>query len=173
MKKFLILTLFVILALALGSFAQTAPPTHTFTLALSPISLPGNHQTVAGTEAGTMFNVTPNNNFGMVTVQAPAQAFQYYAGRYERSLPFLANALNNASPNLNFLKFQFGVIATVGVTRITSVDRQHFGYTGGGYVNYSIDQGGHYSLGAEIQYARFPGLANNTWTVSLDPAVHF
>lgn len=172
MKK--VLTLAVFLLFALAGFAQTVP-TQTFNLTLSPISLPGGKQTVAGTEAGAMITVTPNLDLGNVDVLAPGNNFQYFAGRVNYRIPWLSNKLQNISPTLNGLRFQFGVTASVGVDRITGPGdpTQHYGFTGGGFVNYSIDSGGHYSLGLEAQYAKFPGLNNNTFTVSLDPAIHF
>ena len=168
MKTLALLSVF----LASPLFGQTAPPIQTFSMNLSPISLPGNHQTVAGTAAGADLTFTPNLDLGSFNIVAPGQNFQYFAGHVNYRLPKLANFINNKT-NWNALRLQFGVTASLGVDRITNVSAQHFGATGGGFVNYSLDSGGHYSLGAEIQYAKFPGLANNTFIVSLDPAIHF
>lgn len=163
---------FAALLVSVAAFGQTSPsPFNTFSMNLAPVSLPGNHQTVAGTAAGADLTLTPNFDVGNLDIIAPGQNFQYFAGHFNRRIPQLANYFNNHSTQ-NMLKFQFGVTGSVGIDRLTATGRQHFGATGGGFVNYSLG-GGRYSLGAEVQYAKFPGLANNTFIVSLDPAIHF
>jgi hypothetical protein len=171
-SKFAILG--AILAFAFSAaFAQNAAPS-TFALTLSPISLPGNHQTVAGSEAGAMLSITKNFDIGNVDVIAPGQNFQYYAGRVNYRLPWLSTKLNNLSPNLNGARFQFGLTASAGMDRITTgAGSQHYAMTGGGFINYDLTGSGRYSMGVEIQYAKFPGMNNNTVTVSMDPAIHF
>jgi hypothetical protein len=74
---------------------------------------------------------------------------------------------------LNGLNFQFGLTASSGVVRITTNSAEHYGFTAGGLINYKLSAGGMWTLGAEVQYAKFPGMNNNTFTVSLDPAIHF
>lgn len=161
-----------ILLLSAVAFCQTAPKVQTYSLNLSAVSLPGNNQTVAGTAGGFNLNVTPNNAVGLYSILSPGQNFQYYAGRYNYVFQALSNKLNNLGP-VNFLKFQFGATASTGMDRITTTGAQHYAYSGGGFVNYSMDSGGHYSLGVELQYARFPGLKQNAFIVALDPAIHF
>lgn len=169
MKKLLFALL--VLVMPVPVFAQSTPFS-TFSINLDPVSLPGNKQTVAGTEGGTMLRFTPNNGIGLQTIFAPGDNFQYYSGRYDRHIPYLSNKLQNASPTLNGYKFDFGVTASAGVVRITGpASTQHYGFTGGGFVNYYVNNT--WSLGAEVQYAKFPGLNNSTFTVALDPAVHF
>jgi hypothetical protein len=165
-------TLLAVLFLSALTFAQA--PTQTFNFNLSPVSLPGNHQTVVGTEGGMDIAVTPNNSVGEFTIIAPGQNFQFFGGSYTHTFPTVAKFLNDISPNLNFLKFKFGARASVGMSRITLPEaQQHWGETVGGFVDYSLDKGAHYSIGVEVNYVKFPGLTNNNFTVALDPAVHF
>lgn len=169
-----LMAVFFVLCAGLSAQAQTAPPTQTYNFSLSPIALPGPHQTVAGSEAGMDIFITPNNAVGQMTIIAPGNNFQYFGGSYTHTFPQLSTLLNNIAPNLNFMKFKFGAKASVGLSRVTLPDPvKHWGETVGGFVDYSFDKGAHYSLGLEVQYVKFPGLTNNNFAVALDPAVHF
>jgi hypothetical protein len=169
-----ILPLFLFLA-ALPVFAQTQPapsPVNTFALALSPISLPGNKQTVVGTASGATF--TPTANFDVREDNLLASGFQFFGGGFNYRLPVLQTKLNNASPNLNGFRFQFYLTGTVGVDRITvGQTAQHYAFLAGGGVNYDLTGSGTWTLGGEVRYAKFPGLNNNTVVVALGPAIHF
>lgn len=166
MKSMISIVLFCAAVLA---SAQTV---NTYNVSLSPVAVSSKVQSVAGTEAGGMITVTPNFDIGNMDVVAPGNNFQYFSGRVNYRIPYLSNKLNNLSSTINGLKFQFGLTASAGLDRITT-GGNHFGFTAGGFANYSFDQGAHYTLGAEVQYAKWPGLNNNTFTVALGPAVHF
>lgn len=168
MKKALFVLVFALLASL--SFAQT----NTFSLSLSPISLPGGKQTVAGTEAGATLTVTNNLDLGNVDILAPGSNFQYFAGKFNYRLPVLQTKLNNASPNLDGFRFGFYVTGSAGIDRITGpVTAQHYGFTAGMGLNYDLTGKGTWTFGGEVQYAKFPGLANNTYLISVGPAIHF
>jgi hypothetical protein len=149
-------------------------PVSSFALTLTPVSLPGNHQTVAGTEAGMSFAPTPNFELYDDNILAPGQNFRYFGGGFRYYLPVLSQKLNNASPNVNGFRFRFALEAGAGVDRITQpVPTQHYGFTAGGRVEYDLTNSGTWTMGADVRYAKFPGLNNNTAIVSLGPAVHF
>jgi hypothetical protein len=169
MKKSLA-SVFAVLALSLVSFAQT----NTFSFNLTPISLPGGKQTVAGTAAGMTFSPTPNFDLREDTIIAPGQNFQAFMGGVNYRLPVISTKLNNASPNVDGSRFQFYVTASVGIDRITLGDtRQHYAFLAGGGINYDLTGSGKWTMGGEVRYAKFPGLLNNTVVVSLGPSIHF
>jgi hypothetical protein len=164
--------LIALFALAVCAFGQTSAPTvSSFTLALSPISLPGNHQTVAGTEAGLSLGVTQNLDVIDQNIVAPGDNFQYFGGGVQYRLPVLSTKLNNASPNLNGLKFQFGLKASVGVDRLTAINAQHWAFTAGGFVNYSINNT--WAFGGQVEYGHFSGFNQRAVLVSVGPQLHF
>lgn len=166
----------LLLLFALPCFAQTAPPTTTFSANTSVISLPNGKQTFAGVDSGITFSPTPNFDLLERNLISTGPGFQYFAGGTNYRIKPLSVGFNNMSSNVNGLRFQFGITESVGVVRITDsngVTRQHYGFTGGGFVNYSLTQGGMFTMGATVEYAKFPGFANNTWIVKLSPAIHF
>lgn len=170
MKKFAIALVCLLSAVA---FAQTAPPTTTWNFTLSPVSVPGVGQTVAGTEGGVAVGLTPNVQLGETTIIAPGNNFQYFAGRGVYNLAGLANALNNHTA-FSGLQFQFQPTVSAGVVRITGpVAAQHVGFTVGGIVNYRFGSSGTWALGAKVEYAKFPGLRNNAMIASFGPSLHF
>lgn len=157
---------------AVSALGQTQQPgLNSFSLALSPISLPGAHQTVAGTEAGMTLNIT--NSLALVdqNIIAPGDNFQFYGGGAQYTFKALSTKLNNASPNLNGLAFQFGLKATAGVDRLTAINAQHWGFTAGGFVNYAIN--GTWAFGGEVLYGHFPGFNQRAVLVSVGPQIHF
>lgn len=167
----------VLAVLALGllfsgaSFAQTvATPV---ALTATAVSLPGNQTTVAAAETGFLVNVT--NNFSLRDKTLVGSNFQYFGGGFNYYLPSLSTALNNISPTLNGLKFQFWITGSAGVDRVTqgSSTNEHYGFTAGGGVSYALSASGAWTLGAEVEYVKFPGLTNNSAIVKLGPTLHF
>lgn len=77
--------------------------------------------------------------------------------------------------SVNAQKFQFYVTASVGVDRITPADsptQQHIAVMAGGGFNYDPTGAGHFALGAEIRFARFPGLGSGNFAVlSFGPSI--
>lgn len=169
-----------LLCLSFFAFGQNAPvasnPTTpvdastSFTIGLTPITLPGGHTSVAGIESGMSLKLT--KNFDVRETNLAGAGLQFYGGGFNYHLPFLSAKLNNASPSLNGLLFDFYLTGAVGsVLTPNSPAGGHWGERIGGGMDYSLN--GTWSLGAEIQYAKFPGYANNTYTVALGPRVHF
>lgn len=172
MKKLIMFAAFCFCSLALA-LGQTAPPTTTWNFTLSPISVPGIGQTVAGTEGGVGVGLTPNLQLGETTIIAPGNSFQYFAGRGIYNVAALANALNNHTA-FSGLQFQFQPTVSAGVVRITQPTAvQHFGFTAGGIVNYRFGTSGTWALGAKIEYAKFPGLKANGMIASFGPKLSF
>ena len=174
--------LFISLALICASFcfAQNPPVTPppsapvdsstSFTINLTPITLPGGKTSVAGIESGLSLKLT--QNFDVRESNLTGTGLQYYGAGANYHLPFLSKALNNVSPNINGLLFDFYVTGTVGsVLTPNAPAGGHWGERVGGGFNYSLNQT--WALGAEIQYAKFPGYANNTYTVAVGPQIRF
>ncbi len=168
--------LLLLAALALLSapaFAQTSTPNNTFSVNLSALSLPGGKQTVAATDAGATFNLTQNLQLREDNLIAPASNFQFFGAGFNYYLPVLSTKLNNVSPTLSGARFQFWITASAGIDRITNISAQHYAFRGGGGVAYDLTGSGKWTFGAEVQYGKFPGLQNNTWTAAISPAFHF
>lgn len=150
--------------------AQEPPPTTSFTINLTPITLPGGHTSVAGVESGMSLRLT--NNLDVKESNLTGTGLQFYGGGFNYHIPALSTYLNNRSPNINGLLFDFYLTGTVGsVLTPNSPAGGHWGERIGGGANYSLN--GTWSLGAEVQYAKFPGYANNTYTVAIGPKISF
>lgn len=138
-----------------------------FTLSASVLSLPSGNQTSAATDIGGTFAVTPNLLLRSDNILAPAVNLSAYCGGLEYGLP--AGKIL-AKTNLDPGHFQFYVTASGCQSRVTvgNTDPQvHFGYLGGGGVNYDPTGKGKFSINlAEVRYARLPGLSQNTVIVS-------
>lgn len=181
MKKFAIALLAVFLTLPLVAQvqAQTAPSSpaiNTFSLNATPISLPGNHSTVAGVDAGMTLTLTSNFDLRDDNVLSGDGFMQYFGGGFNYRLPAVSKWLNNASPNLNGYDFQFYLTGSAGIDRVgvnTAATTQHYAFLAGGGVNYMIAGSNTWALGAEVQYAKLPGYNNNTVVVKVGPSVHF
>ena len=180
MKKTLVIP-FLAFALSLAAFAQTpAPPapapapsafsSTTFAINLTPVTLPGGKTSVTGTVNGAAVTITPNfdaKNFNLIST-----TFNYFSFGGNYRLPALSKWLNNVSPTINGLNVQFYLTGTVGAVKVLGGPQGgHWGETVGGGVNYAVN--GALGLGAEAQYAKLPGYANNTWLVAFGPNFHF
>jgi hypothetical protein len=166
----------VLIALCSLSFAQVPNPdpapgsNTTFSLNLTPVTLPGGHQSVTGVESGIALTITPS--FDIKEMNLNNSSFGFYGGGFNYRLPVLSTALNNASPNINGLAFQFYLTGSVGaITAVGGPTGGHWGELVGGGADYFLNNA--WSLGAEVQYARLPGYANNTYLVSIGPKIHF
>lgn len=170
----------VALVCATVCFAQNTPVTPSptdpidsstsFTVNLTPITLPGGHTSVAGIESGMALKLTPN--FDVRETNLAGSGLQFYGGGLNYHMPFLSKALNGVSPNINGLLFDFYLTGTVGTVLTPSGPAGgHWGERIGGGANYALN--GTWSLGAEIQYFKAPGYSNNTYTVAIGPKIHF
>jgi hypothetical protein len=176
-------TFIAVLLLSFACFAQTppnppvtSPPDGTidsstsFTINLTPITLPGGHKSVTGIESGMSLKLTPN--FDVRNSNLTGEGLQYFGGGLNYHMPFISKKLNGISPTINGLLFDFYLTGTVGiVTTPSSTAGGHWGERVGGGINYSINKT--WTLGAEIQYAKLPGYLNNSYTVAVGPQIHF
>ena len=168
----------LLLGLAFPALAQTPapPPVTTFSLTSTALALPGGKSTFAGTDAGMTFTPTPNFDLREDNIVAPSGNFLGFYGGFNYRLPVLSTKLNNVSPNLNGYRFQFYITGSAGVDRITDAAgnaRQHYSFLAGGGVQYDLTSSGTWTLGAEVRYAKLPGLINNTAIVTFGPQFHF
>lgn len=174
MKLFHILAVLLFAAL---SYAQSGPPspdptpgsTTSFAMNLTPVTLPGGHTTLAGISSGVAFTISPN--FDVKNLNIAASNLQYYSAGFNYRLPVISKALNNVSPNINFLAFQPYVNATVGADYAYGQSSSHYALTAGGGVDYYLNNT--WSFGAEADYAKFPGFNNNTVLIFFGPKWHF
>ena len=144
-------------------------PTTTFSINLTPIVLPGGKSSVAGMESGIALTVTPN--FDLKEMNLNGSSFDFFGGGVNYRFPAISKFIGDHTL-LNGLNFQFYGTGTVGVVNVLNgPSGGHWGELVGGGVNYSIN--GVWSLGAELQYAKLPGYANNTYTVAIGPQIHF
>lgn len=170
MKLRLIACVFVLLSATL--MAQT----NTWNVTTTVISLPGNKSTVAGTDAGMALTVTPN--FDIRDENIVSSNMQYYGGGFNYRLPSIAKWINNGSAtNFPALDFKFYLDGTFGMVSAPASSgvgsAQHYGFTAGGGVLYQIAGSQTWALGAEINYAKFPGYNNNTFVVKVGPSISF
>ena len=172
-----IVLLVAVLFSAIPALAQNAPVNQeTFSLTAQPVALPGGGHTVAGTVAGFTFSPTPNVDLRSDNIFVAGSGFKGFFGGFNYRLPILSTKLNNVSPNVSGFRFQFYLTASAGIDQITSGSgktQQHYAFLAGGGVNYDLTASGKFSFGAEVRYAKLPGLANNTAIVSVGPAFHF
>lgn len=175
--KFKHFTLLPCLLFAVTCLAQTAPPpdnptpgtTTSFSMNLTPVTLPGNHTTLTGVSSGIAFTVTPK--LDIKDLNLAGSGFQYYSAGFNYRLPMISEALNNASPNVNFLAFQPYVQATAGAVYAGGSSTSHWGFTAGGGVDYYVNNT--WSFGGEADYAKFPGYNNNALILQFGPKLHF
>jgi hypothetical protein len=156
--------------------AMPASAQNTFSLTAQPIALPGGGQTVAAGITGMTFTPTPNFDLRQDTLLTTAGNLQGFFGGINYRLPILSTKLNNVSPQLNGLRFQFYLTGSVGVDRVDNKVgpvKQHYAFLGGGGFNYDFTGSGRWTFGAEVRYARLPGFANNTGIISAGPTLHW
>ncbi len=167
---------------ASGARAQVAPSTptfavQTFSASANALALPGNKETMAGTLTGFTVQITQNLYLRNTNFLAPGSNGSGYFGGVDYTITPFSKWLNNISPNLSGYNFQLQVTASAGVDRVTPPGSanvaQHYAFLAGGRLNYAIAGSKTFGLGIEVQYAKLPGIANNTAIVSVGPTIHF
>jgi hypothetical protein len=166
-----LLLLFVLLSGAAMAQTPAPTPTTTWSLTTSAMTLPGAGKTIMGVDSGISFSPTPKLDLFDRNLISNDGSFGYYAGGLTYHLPAISTALNNVSPNVNFLRLQFSPTASFGVVRLGS-GIQHYGFTGGVRVDYSLTASGGWTLGAKTEYVQFPGVPSHA-AVSLNAGFHF
>ena len=165
-------TIAIVFALMCAAAAQNAPlPTQTFSFQGAPISLPGYNGTFVGTDAGMNFWATPNFALSETNIVSSDAKFKFFAGGAATQFPYLSKWLNDRTTYSGF-RVIFGLRGYVGSAQ--SAQGDHIGAMIQGTINYSLDSGGHYQLGANIGAARFPGFASG-WTsvIEIGPKYSF
>jgi hypothetical protein len=146
------------------------PGTETsFTMNLTPVTLPNNRTTLTGVASGIAFTITPS--LDVKELNLASSNLQYYSGGFNYRLPMITKALNNVSPNVNFLALQFYAQATVGALYSNGGSTSHWGLTAGGGVDYYINNA--WSFGGEADYFKFPTYKNNGLMLFVGPKLHF
>jgi hypothetical protein len=179
MKTFLPVLCAVLLLCACAFGQSTTAPANpqsvftssTFSLNASPIALPGGKGTAAGVLAGGTLNITSNFALRQSSFISTGGWTGYFGG-VQYAIPSLAKALNNLSSNINGLVFQPYVTASMGVGQIAGAS--HYSFMAGGGLNYDPAGNTKFVVNLfEVQYAKLPGLANNTVIVSAGPQLRF
>lgn len=170
----------LIFGISRRAHAQTATPPENpaptslftssmFSLTAAPIALPGGKSTAAGVLAGGTLNVTQNLALRQSNFIAPESKFNGYFGGIQYAIPSLAKWFNSKS-SLTLLNLQPYVTASAGLGQVDG--KSHYAFLAGGGMNYAPTKGFTLNL-FEVQYARLPGLANNTVIVSAGPQLRF
>ena len=148
------IALAVLLLAAIPLVAQTAPTVSpspapskwtNFSMVGSAMSLPVKGYTSIGTEVGATFNLTTNFALRESNILTPGANFQFYGGGFNTDIISPPNASSH----------------------------QHYAFKAGGGVRYDLTGKGTWTFGGEVEYAKLPGLINNTWIAKLGPALHF
>lgn len=174
MKKFLLLLLILLVLAAIPAKAQntTASSTETapinqgaFSLTASAVALPGGGQTVAGTILGQTFAVTDTLSLRATELIAPGSSTNAYFGGVQW-FPNVQKVLSKTRLT------SYGLVpyltASAGADQVSpagSSTKEHYAFLLGGGLNY-CPMAAMCVNAFEVQYARLPGLANNTAIVS-------
>lgn len=176
MKKWLLafamLTAVCVAQTCTGSNCDFAPafPTTSTQLTLSPITLPGLTNSVAGAETDVLISPSPMLALGETTLTSTSMVFA--GGRFNYVIKPVSTWIQNHSPNLNGYQFQFGLTGSVGVVKpVGNIGSPHWGERAGGFLNYAIN--GQWGAGVDIEWGNFPGVQHNTWTFAVGPNFHF
>jgi hypothetical protein len=169
--------LMALLCVPVTVLAQVSPitppsafPETTVTLNLSPITLPGLTNTVAGAETDVLISPSPNLSFGESTLASSSMIFA--GGRANYVIMPVSTWIQNNSPNLNGYQFQFYVTASLGVVKPVGVSgNPHWGERSGVGLNYAIN--GQWGAGFDAEWGNFVGVQRNTWTLAFGPNFHF
>lgn len=168
MKKVLITILFFCSL----SFAQTTQPQTPFqassiSFSLTPVTLPGYGQTLAGAETDTLFHFTTNN---VVGATALISSSSFVGGRYNRIFPSVSTWLQNHTA-LTGNQFEVGFTLSGGVVEAT---KSQWGGRSGFFVNYALNNT--WAMGFEAQANYLPGIATEgKWapSIAIGPNFHF
>ncbi len=164
----------LILTLSVCALAQVPSPnppvgtTTSWSATFSEVQIPNSKSSFIGTSNELAFTVTPN--FDIKQENIVGAGLQYYGFGANYRLPVISEALNNASPTINFLAFDFSLEATIGAA-YSNGNNGKWAETFGGGVDYYLNNT--WSLGAKIDYLKFPGYCNNCYAVYLNPKIHW
>jgi len=175
----------LLLCALLPAHAQATPPatpapafsTQAFSFQANAIALPGGKQTTAGALTGATLQITQNFDLRQTDFVATGSNISAFFGGVDYTIAPFSKWLDNISPNLDGYNFQLQATASMGVDRVTPAGStniaEHYAFLAGGRLSYAIAGSNTWGLVADIEYAKLPGLANNTVIVSVGPTIHF
>jgi hypothetical protein len=156
--------------LAAPSMAQTTPPSPfadtTYSFGLTPITLPGASQTLAGAETDILINVTPNNAFGQSTLISTSP---FIGGRYDRTIPQVGKWLQEHTALTGF-NFQAYVTGSLGIVK---AERTHWGERAGLGLRWAPNGATNFSVAFEAQANNLPGISRWIPSISVSPQFRF
>jgi len=167
MKLLIITALFV--ALVATCVAQAPPSAFESTsisFNLTPITLPGQQQTLSGAETDALVHFTPNNIFGETTLISTSP---FVGGRYERVFPSIANWLQNHT-SLTGGNFQAGITMSLGVVK---ADKTHWGERAGIFLKYAPSGASNFNIGIDAEWNNLPGIAHHIPSIAVGPNFRF
>lgn len=163
----LVLSFLAVLAVAQ---TPTTPPSAfagtSISFSLTPLTLPGNQQTLSGIETDALVHFTPNNIFGETTLISTQP---FIGGRYERVFPSVANFLQNHTALLGG-NFQAGITMSLGVVK---GDRLHWGERAGIFLKYAPSGSDNFNLGVDAEWNNLPGIGRHVPSIAVGPNFRF
>jgi hypothetical protein len=169
-KKLLTLGLFFLFPFVVFGQTPEAPVTQAWSMNTSAVTLPGGKASIAGVDSGITFTPSANLDLFDRNLITSDSNLQYYAGGIAYRLPAVSTKANNLATNANFLRVRFSVLGSFGVARVFNIN--HYGYTAGVGVDYSLTQSGSWTFGGSGEYAQFPGYGSHV-IVKVNAAFHF
>lgn len=149
----------ITVALSAAAFSQATPPSAfagtTYNFALTPVTLPGQQQTLSGAETDFLVNFTPNNVFGETTLISTAT---FVGGRYERIFPSVANWIQNHT-SLTGGNFEAGVTTSLGVVKGA---KEYWGERAGIFLKYAPSGSQNFNIGIDAEWNNLPGIDPST-----------
>lgn len=163
-------TAVAVLLLSLVSFAQTAPPSPfaetTYTFGLTPVTLPGGHQTLAGAESDVLINFSANNAVGPTTLISDST---FVGGRYDRTFPSIGKWIQN---HTELTGFNFSAYAT-GSLGVVKGAESHWGERAGLGIRWAPNGASNFSVAFEAQANNLPGISHWIPSVVVSPQFRF
>ena len=160
----------VALVLSIAALAQTPAPGPfegtTINFSLTPVTLPGIGQTLAGAETDMLVNFTPNNVIGETTL---ISSTPFIGGRYERVIPSIAKFLQDHTV-LTGANFEAGFTVSLGVVDSSKV---RWGERGGVFLKYAPAGSTNFNIGLDIEANNLPGITHWAPSVALGPNFRF
>lgn len=169
MRKAIGITL-AVLVLSFAVLAQTPAPgafdSTTINFSLTPVTLPGIGQTLAGAETDVLVNFTPNNVIGETTLISNSP---FIGGRYERIIPSIAKFLQEHTA-LTGANFEAGFTVSLGVV---DGSKPHWGERGGIFLKYAPSGSTNFNIGLDIEANNLPGVVRWAPSIALGPNFRF
>ena len=153
--------LIAIVLLSVACWAQDKPKAaapaspfaaSTVSFNLTPVSLPGQQQTLSGVETDALINFTEYLNLGYTTLISTSP---FMGGRYEVAIPVISNYLEKHTA-LTGANWQVGVTGSVGVVK--SSVKSYWGERAGIFAKYAPAGNANFNLGLDVEWNNLPGV---------------